>query len=354
MSSAGTQERARGEVTHRRRPRLLIELLVIVVGYMGYSATRVAARGETNIADDNAHHLINLERTLHLDPEHWLNSILNAHAFSAQVAGYYYASMHFAITPLVLIWLYWRYPYHYRWARTSLAITTLSSLLVFWWFPVAPPRFAEAHITDTLAVYKILELAAPRGGTSTVANLNAAMPSLHVGWAAWCAFAVWIVFHQRHKYLAAAAWLYPLTTYIVVLGTGNHYLIDGIGGLVALSGGIGVATLIMRWREVQAWVHDRMTQRTAHSMRPGPEETPNPPTIQNPVTMPDPAAIQSPATMQDPVRAQDQVETERPTSSSKAAGSKVSVFSEPSSNSPSGVGASNDSPAVRPAPSSER
>lgn len=263
MSSVGVQDVHHEEPTEtrpqayaRRRPRLLVELTVVVLGYLAYSGIRVAARGETSIADRNAHWLIGLERKLHLDPEHWLNGVLNAHDLFAQLAGYYYASMHFAVTPLVLIWLYWRHPYHYRWGRTTLVVMTVSSLAVFWSFPVAPPRFAEAHITDTLAVYKILEVAAPRAGQNTIANLNAAMPSLHVGWAAWCALAVWVVHRKRHRILAAAGWIYPLLTYIIVLGTGNHYLVDGIGGLLALGAGFGVATLVMRRREVQAGAYD--------------------------------------------------------------------------------------------------
>jgi hypothetical protein len=161
VSSVEVHRRHRSETERsararrNRRPHLIIELVVIVVGYMAYSGIRVAARGEESIASHNAHRLIDLERKLHLDPEQWLNGILNAHHLPAQLAGYYYASMHFAVTPLVLIWLYWRHPYHYRWGRTTLFVMTVSSLLVFWSFPVAPPRFVEAHITDTLAVYKL-------------------------------------------------------------------------------------------------------------------------------------------------------------------------------------------------------
>jgi len=95
MSSVGVQDRDRAETRRqRRRPSLIVELLVIVLGYMAYSAIRVAARGEQSIAARNAHRLIDLERKLHLDPERWLNGLLNAHHLPAQMAGYYYASMH--------------------------------------------------------------------------------------------------------------------------------------------------------------------------------------------------------------------------------------------------------------------
>jgi len=44
-------------------------------------------------------------------------------------------------------------------------------------------------MTDVLARYHILGAGAPHG-PDTLVNLYAAMPSLHVAWAAWCAVAV--------------------------------------------------------------------------------------------------------------------------------------------------------------------
>jgi len=147
-----------------------------------------------------------------------------------------------------------------------------------------------------------------------VANLNAAMPSLHVGWAAWCALAVWVVFRRKHRVWAMTAWIYPLLTFIVVLGTGNHYLVDGIGGLIALGAGFGVATLLMRRREVQEWLHEMTARSRARSV---PEQG------------------------------------DAQTLFSKAVESRASASSAPSSSSPTVDGESSESPAPRPVPSSE-
>jgi hypothetical protein len=64
----------------------------------------------------------------------------------------------------------------------------------------------------------------------------AAMPSLHVGWALWCA---WVVFLcSRSRCLQVLATTYAAGTVLVVIGTGNHYLLDAVGGAVVLALGV--------------------------------------------------------------------------------------------------------------------
>jgi hypothetical protein len=58
-------------------------------------------------------------------------------------------------------------------------------------------------------------------------NLYAAMPSLHVAWAVWCAVAVATATHTRWRHLA---WLYPVATTFVVLASANHFVLDAAGG----------------------------------------------------------------------------------------------------------------------------
>lgn len=232
MTSLGTRPPASFRPFRRAslRPSLIGELVVIVLGYIGYSMARVAVRGDQTTALINGRAIYRLEEKLHIDPERWLNTALDAHVNLATFAGYYYAICHFVVTPAVLIWLYWRHVDQYRSARTILIGTTLPALALFWLFPVAPPRFALSTVSDTLADFHILELAAPRSGTS-VANLNAAMPSLHVAWAMWCALVIWRVYQASHPRLALLAYAYPVATTLVVISTANHYLLDAVVGV---------------------------------------------------------------------------------------------------------------------------
>ena len=72
-------------------------------------------------------------------------------------------------------------------------------------------------------------------GPDRLVNLYAAMPSLHVAWATWCAVAVITVTRSRWRHLA---WLYPWVTVLVVLASANHFLLDAAGGLGVLGLGL--------------------------------------------------------------------------------------------------------------------
>ncbi len=65
-------------------------------------------------------------------------------------------------------------------------------------------------------------------------NELAAMPSMHVGWALWCAASIVLVCKTPWRHVA---WLYPIGTTLVVVATANHYWLDAAaaGGLVAIA-----------------------------------------------------------------------------------------------------------------------
>jgi hypothetical protein len=103
---------------------------------------------------------------------------------------------------------------------------SVPALFVYGLWPVAPPRLAVAGITDTLVEHNILGAAHVHGG---FVNLYAAMPSLHVAWAVWCAGAVVVTSTSKWRHLA---WVYPAMTTFAVLATGNHFLIDCLAGMI--------------------------------------------------------------------------------------------------------------------------
>jgi hypothetical protein len=65
-----------------------------------------------------------------------------------------------------------------------------------------------------------------------VVNQFAAMPSLHVGWAALIALAMILITRTKWRWL----WLlHPIITFGVVVVTANHYWLDGIVVLILLA-----------------------------------------------------------------------------------------------------------------------
>ena len=221
-------------------PRLpaAAELATIGAGYAAYSLVRLAIRAGRPAAFAHAAQLWQAERLLHLTAEPYLNHLAAVHSVLAEAAGYYYGLAHFLVTPLVLAWLYLRRPAAFPRLRSGLVLATAAANVVFWAWPAAPPRFSVPGMTDILVTRDILGAAHPHGATSLV-NLYAAMPSLHVAWAAWCALAVVTASRGRWRRLA---WLYPAVTTLVVLASANHFLLDAGGGLAVAGLGLLAAS----------------------------------------------------------------------------------------------------------------
>ncbi|GAA2332055.1 phosphatase PAP2 family protein [Dactylosporangium salmoneum] len=176
-------------------------------------------------ATANALALQSAERAVHLDIEPGVNHWLAGHLALSHAAVYLYRS-YYAVVLGVLVWVFLRHPEVYRRAlRTMVAMTALI-LPVYWAVPMSPPRLALPGITDIVAAYDIWD--AGSGG-----NHYSAMPSLHVGWALWCAYTAWSALRVAHPLPSLLPWLFPLLMTADVLATGNHYVLD-VAGSVAL------------------------------------------------------------------------------------------------------------------------
>jgi hypothetical protein len=228
------------------RPRWWTELLLIAVVYAAYSAGRLLARGDVTTAVDHGLAILRAEKALLLNAEHPLNRLFTDVPALGIPADFIYASLHYLVTPAVLVWLFRRRPLRYRAARTWLMVSTLLGLVGFTLMPTCPPRLLDAAhgFVDTMAQYSSYgwwgtEASAPRG-LGAMTNQYAAMPSLHVGWALWCGVMLWR--HGRTPLLRALAVGYPLLTTIVVMGTANHYFLDAVAGAAVM----GVGALLTR------------------------------------------------------------------------------------------------------------
>jgi hypothetical protein len=155
---------------------------------------------------------------------------------------YYYATMHFIVTIAVMVWLFVKRPHIYRGARTVLFVTTLAGLAGFYLYPLAPPRLLPQYsYVDTLTRFHTWgSLADPK--IAEHSNQYAAMPSLHIGWALWCGIALFLC--ARRTWVRLLGLLYPVATLIVIVGTANHFIIDAVGGAIAIGIGFAVQWLL--------------------------------------------------------------------------------------------------------------
>jgi hypothetical protein len=217
-----------------RRSRWWIELLVI--GWLAWVydiITNLAAVRE-QAAFRHGLDVLHLEQALHIDPELAFNSWLHRHLLLGLLAGDYYGNAHFVVTFAVIGWLWWRHPRAYRPLRNGLVLINVIGFAVYWVYPMAPLRLLPG-----VRAYDIVALTHAFGGwqaSGTIAhaaNEFAAMPSLHLAWAVWCAYAVWYVF--RHRRAALLAWVYPVMTCLDVLATGNHLVLDCLAGVATMA-----------------------------------------------------------------------------------------------------------------------
>jgi PAP2 superfamily len=173
--------------------------------------------------------ILSLEQSLHIAPELSLNRWLTGHHSIAIVISNYYDNAHFVVTLGLLGWLWWKRGDIYRPLRGSLVVINLLGLLVFWRYPVAPPRMlVSGGFTDVVASTHAFG-SWHTGSLATEANQFGAMPSLHIAWAVWCSLVLWRL--SARAWVRVLALLYPCLTVFAVLATGNHYVLDVFAGL---------------------------------------------------------------------------------------------------------------------------
>lgn len=217
----------------RTRPFLYEAALIIALYALWQLVGTLAGSGDYS-AVTRGRWIWDTERTLHLPDEHTLQSWVLPHPLIVQAANLYYATMHFTVLIIFLVWLFVRHRESYgRW-RTVLGLLTASCLLVQF-LPVAPPRMVpQTGMTDTAMAYG-QSVYGSMGGFQ--ADQLSAMPSVHVGWAVLVAVAVCAVTKSRWRYLAVA---HAAATVFVVVVTGNHFWGDGIVACALLLASVGV------------------------------------------------------------------------------------------------------------------
>ncbi|MCU1593802.1 MAG: hypothetical protein JWO12_1194 [Frankiales bacterium] len=170
---------------------------------------------------------------LELTADHWLART----GWLRNPASYYYDLAHINITVLVFVACFlWRGAV-YRRARTALVVINLIGLAVFLAYPVAPPRLVPgAGFIDIVA-----QSGTYQSGDGAIQHSNAygSMPSLHAAWAIWVALTVMTM--TGSWWLRGLAWLHVLLTFVVVIITGNHYLVDIVAGAATTAAAWAVA-----------------------------------------------------------------------------------------------------------------
>jgi hypothetical protein len=227
-----------------RRPAF--ELAAFLMLAVAYNVVRSVGGADSVVALAHADDIIAGEGWLFDHLEVPLNGWLVGHTAIAVAACYVYAVLHYIATPTVFFmsrrrggWQYWR-------GYWALALGSGVALLCYATYPAAPPRLTTGSgIVDVMAHFAQYgwwggAASAPRGiGDAT--NQYAAVPSMHFGWALWCAIQLW---GFKSKALRVVAVAYPTVLGVVVLGTGNHFLVDVVAGGACIVAAYAVVTAV--------------------------------------------------------------------------------------------------------------
>jgi hypothetical protein len=221
---------------HRPGPAAFLWEAGILLALFGLwqLAGHVAAHAPTG-AVAHGEQVRDLERTLHLPSEASVQNLLLPHHLTVQLFNGYYAYAHINSLLLTFLWVFLRHRDHYAWARTVVALTTFACLAVQL-VPVAPPRLLPTGngaygIVDTAAVYG-QSVYGPLG--QGLSDQYAAMPSVHIAWAAAVAVLTLRFGRGPWRFIGVA---HLVLTSAVVVATGNHFWLDGIvaAALLALA-----------------------------------------------------------------------------------------------------------------------
>jgi hypothetical protein len=224
------------------------EVLAILAFYLVYSAIRNANGVHPSHAFKHAKEIISLEHHLGIFHEATIQKWALHSKPLIITANYLYGSLHFVVTIAVGIWLYRKQSEDYPRFRNTLAVTTGLALIGFSLYPLMPPRLLHLEhfdlgFVDTLQKYPTI-WSFDSGPAARVSNQYAAMPSVHIAWATWCALAmVPRLKSTRAKIIAGS---YPFVTLVVIVITANHYVLDAVGGVLILGVGWVVAHKLTR------------------------------------------------------------------------------------------------------------
>jgi hypothetical protein len=142
------------------------------------------------------------------------------------------------LVPLVLaLWLFLRHRSRFALVRNVAFLSTLLALFGYELYPTAPPRLTPGlnYHHHTFQFQDTVQHVIGDGklnGTPIGYNAYSAMPSLHIAWALIVAASVVLIASPLIVRLLAA--LYPLLMLFTVVVSANHYVLDAVGGAVAV------------------------------------------------------------------------------------------------------------------------
>jgi len=217
------------------------EIAGLAVLYGFYEVVRGAGGENVQAAMSHTADIIEVERTLGVYVERSVQQAFEAIPLAPTLLGLAYVLLHFAGTAAALVWVHRRHPDRFPIVRTTFVVATALALVGYVFFPAAPPRLAALGFSDTVTSSTGLDLSSDLLGA--LYNPFAAVPSLHFGYALIVGVVLAVVAEGRAWRIAGA--VYPATMLLIIVATGNHFILDAmLGGLVVVAGWLAARAIV--------------------------------------------------------------------------------------------------------------
>lgn len=301
------------------------EASLMFLVFMCYDASRYFALDEQSKAVRNAYLVIGFENKTHLDFEIPMQKFAVAHVQFAKFLNKFYLAAHWGGLVIFFVWAYSRVIFgspnkmvrrrmEYVQARGRFIIMNILAAISFMAFPCAPPRAIPGYV-DTMAAISNYDV---YSSTRRWVNPYAAMPSMHQGYS--LLFAVTIVIMLRSEILASGVepdeddadseklappksrlrallslvmrrynqyhvlsvatrrdasklfylslipfvfLLYPAFMFVVIVSTGNHFVLDAVAGATAMGLAALAYPLVLR---AVLWVEGTVIKRASDAL----------------------------------------------------------------------------------------
>lgn len=237
LQEISTSEHPIQELIHTKsrslKKRVAIEAVILGLLYGFYTVIRNTSEASASRAFENAKSVINFQEQIGISIEQSVHTYFLDYENIIVFANYFYGSLHFIATLFAIIFVFARDPHRYPVVRNTIVISTLLALGGFLLYPLMPPRLLPASYgyLDTLAQYPTF-WSFNSEQFAAISNQYAAMPSVHVIWATWVAFALFP--YTKNIFYRIFLIGYPTTTFFVIIITANHYILDAIVGWIIL------------------------------------------------------------------------------------------------------------------------
>jgi hypothetical protein len=254
---------------------MVIQLTILVGFLMVYHTTQQNCGKNVHQAYQNAASIISTEHALGIDFEPKLQQWLLPHTIISKFFDHYYAIMHFSVTAWTAGWLVIAGADPWYQHRGSFCWTLVLALIGYWSFPTMPPRLipqyhavylsnsTTAVTTDDTVMtpwFEMVDTLHEKGTTydklmESHGNPYAAMPSMHTGWALWCALVAYDA--AWNGWVVKALFGHFVLIMFATVVSANHYLMDLMAGITCTLIGRFVAARLVSMISSRWPQHDR-------------------------------------------------------------------------------------------------